>query len=104
MADIACLRVVIYRLENRNDREERTSLELDDFFKVNPVENFRPKHKLAHIPEKEFKYYEIATNYIQISNDFEKGKYEILYGFMFKIDLIEPNPTFYCKSCIVTKQ
>ena len=43
------------------------------------------------------------NNIIKISNDFSKGKYEILYGFIFKDELTKKYPTFNFKRCILTK-
>ena len=78
--DIDFLRVNIYRFENRDDKEARTFV-LEDFYEVR-AEN----------------------NIIRINNDFGKGRYEIIYGFMFKNDLNTEYPTFYFKRCVVTKQ
>lgn len=74
--DIACLRVNIYQ---ENSTGVRTYI-LEEFYEV------RDK-----------------SNLIRIDNDFEKGKYEIVYGFMFKNDFEKEFPSFYLKKCIVTK-
>ena len=49
--------------------------------------------------------YEVKAenNVIRISNDFSKGKYEILYGFVFKDQLTKTYPSFNFRKCIVTK-
>jgi len=77
--EIAFLRINIYKFDNINSTESRTYI-LKDFYEV--------KKK---------------NNLIRIINDFSKGKYEILYGFMFKNDLNKKYPTFYMKKCIVIK-
>jgi len=104
VSDIACLRVLIYRIENRNDIEERTSRVLDEFFKIRPV-RYSSNRELDESHGIKRKTINVigGDNYIAITNDFEKGKYEILYGFIFKEDIIKKNPTFYSKSCIVIK-
>jgi len=112
VTDVACLRVVVYRMEDEN----RKSCVLDEFFEIRPIKNFNPKKRpagmdkemftemLAKMPKGRFKPMPQCENYIEITNDFEKGQYEILYGFMLKSDFIKTNPTFFCTSCIVTKQ
>lgn len=77
--DIAYLRVNIYRFDNVNSNEARTYV-LEELYEVKP-----------------------ENNLIRISNDFSKGKYEILYGFVFKDELTKPYPTFNFRKCIVTK-
>ncbi len=77
--DIAFLRVNIYRFDNYNSTEARTFV-LEEYYEVKP-----------------------SNNFIKISNDFSKGKYEIVYGFIFKDDLTKKYPTFYFKKCIVKK-
>jgi hypothetical protein len=77
--DIAYLRVNIYKLDNINSTETRTYI-LEELFEVKSEDNV-----------------------IRISNDFAKGKYEILYGFMFKNQLTNTYPSFHFRKCIVTK-
>jgi hypothetical protein len=77
--DIAFLRVNIYRFDKLNSNEARTYV-LEELYEVKPEDNI-----------------------IRISNDFSKGKYEILYGFVFKNDLTKTYPSFNFKKCIVTK-
>jgi hypothetical protein len=77
--EIAFLRINIYKFDSVNSSESRSYI-LEDFYEV--------KKK---------------NNLIRITNDFSKGKYEILYGFMFKNDLNKKYPTFYMKKCIVIK-
>ncbi|MGK6351588.1 hypothetical protein [Parapedobacter sp. DT-150] len=77
--DIAYLRVNIYRFDNKNSNEARTSI-LEEFYEVKS-----------------------QNNIIRISNDFPKGKYEILYGFIFNNELTKTFPSFNFKKCIVTK-
>jgi hypothetical protein len=77
--DIAYLRVNIYRFDNHNSTEARTFV-LEELYEVKP-----------------------QNNIIRISNDFSKGKYEILYGFVFKDVLTKTYPSFNFKKCIVTK-
>jgi len=77
--DIAYLRVNIYRFDNLNSTEARTYV-LEELFEVKP-----------------------DNNVIRISNDFSKGKYEILYGFVFKDELTKTYPSFNFRKCIVTK-
>ncbi len=77
--DIAYLRVNIYRFDDSRKEEARTYI-LEDFYQVKN-----------------------ENNIIRITNDFADGKYEIIYGFMFKNDLKEQYPRFYFNKCIVTK-
>jgi len=77
--DIAYLRINIYKLDNINSTETRTYI-LEELFEVKSEDNV-----------------------IRISNDFAKGKYEILYGFMFKNQLTNTYPSFHFRKCIVTK-
>ena len=77
--EIAFLRINIYRFDNPNSNEARTYV-LEEMFEIKSDENI-----------------------IRISNDLGKGKYEILYGFVFKDELTKPYPTFNFKRCIVTK-
>lgn len=77
--DIAYLRVNIYRFENLNSTDARKFV-LEELYEVKPTDNF-----------------------IRISNDFSKGKYEILYGFIFKKELNKDYPSFNFKRCIVIK-
>ncbi len=77
--DIAYLRVNIYKFDDLKSNEARTYI-LEDFYEV--------KNK---------------DNIIRITNDFAIGKYEIIYGFIFKSDLTEHYPKFYFKKCIVFK-
>lgn len=77
--DIAYLRVNIYRFDDPKKDEARTYI-LEDFYEVKN-----------------------DNNIIIITNDFSTGKYEIIYGFMFKSDLKEQYPKFYFKKCIVSK-
>lgn len=77
--DIAYLRVNIYKFDNVNSTEAKTYV-LEELYEVKPENNF-----------------------IRISNDFSKGKYEILYGFVFKDELTKPYPLFNLRKCIVTK-
>ncbi|WP_374505786.1 hypothetical protein [Flavobacterium sp.] len=76
--EIAYLRINIYKFDNPNSSEARTHI-LEELFEVKP-----------------------DNNIIRISNDFSKGKYEILYGFMFKDELKKTYPTFNFKKCIIT--
>jgi len=81
--DIEYLYVVIERLENKDNKEQRTFV----------THNFY-----------EAKY---QNNLIRIPNTFEKGIYQIRYGFIFTKDLkslYRKDPTFYYKNCIVIKQ
>lgn len=77
--DIAYLRVNIYKFDNVNSAEARTYV-LEELYEVKS-----------------------DNNVIRISNDFTKGKYEILYGFVFKEELSKTYPSFNFKKCIVTK-
>jgi len=77
--DIAFLRVNIYRFDDLEKDEARTYI-LEDFYEVKN-----------------------ENNMIRIANDFARGKYEIIYGFMFKGDLKEEYPKFYFKRCVVSK-
>src|SRR5690606_5334227 len=77
--DIAYLRVNIYRFDNVNSKEARTYI-LEELYEVKP-----------------------ENNVIRLSNDFSKGKYEILYGFVFKDELSKTYPSFNFRRCIVTK-
>jgi hypothetical protein len=77
--DIAFLRVNIYRFDDPKKEEARTYI-LEDFYEVKN-----------------------ENNVVRIANDFAKGKYELIYGFMFKSDLKEQYPRFYFKKCIVSK-
>ena len=79
MEDIDFLRVNIYKFDNLQAKESRTHV-LEDYYQVKPTGNL-----------------------IRISNDFQKGKYEILFGFMFKNDNAK-YPKFYFKKCVVIKQ
>lgn len=78
--NIAFLRVDIYRFENNNSSEARLLI-LEEYYEVKP-----------------------SNNFIKISNDLLKGKYEIVYGFILKEDLTKDYPTFYFKKCIVQKE
>lgn len=77
--DIAYLRVNIYRFDNVNSKEARAYV-LEELYEVKP-----------------------ENNVIRISNDFSKGKYEILYGFVFKDELTKTYPSFNFRKCIVMK-
>lgn len=77
--DIAYLRVNIYKFDNSNSTEARTYV-LEELFEVKPEDNI-----------------------IRISNDFSKGKYEILYGFVFKDELTKTYPSFNFRRCTLTK-
>ena len=77
--DIAYLRVNIYKFDNVNSTEARTYV-LEEIYEV-----------------------KTENNLIRISNDFSKGKYEILYGFIFKDEIKKTYPSFNIKKCIVTK-
>lgn len=77
--DIAYLRVNIYRFDNKNSNEAMTFI-LEELYEVKQQKNI-----------------------IRISNDFSKGKYEILYGFIFKDELTKKYPSFNFKKCIVRK-
>lgn len=77
--DIAYLRVNIYRYDNVNSPEARKYV-LEELYEVKP-----------------------ENNVIRISNDFSKGKYEILYGFVFKEELTKTYPSFNFKKCVLTK-
>lgn len=77
--DIAYLRVNIYKFDNANSTEARTYV-LEELYEVKS-----------------------ENNIIRISNDFSKGKYEILYGFVFKEELSKTYPLFNFKKCTVTK-
>lgn len=77
--DIAYLRVNIYKFDYANSAEARIHV-LEELYELKP-----------------------DNNVIRISNDFAKGKYEILYGFIFKEELSKPYPCFNFKKCIVTK-
>jgi hypothetical protein len=77
--DIACLRVNIYRFDSGSKNEAREFV-LEDLYEVKN-----------------------DGNIIRISNDFASGKYEIIYGFMFKSDSQQQFPTFYFKRCVVSK-
>jgi len=78
--DIAYLRVNIYRFDNVNAIEAKTYI-LEDFYEIKSNDNF-----------------------IRINNDLSPGKYEVVYGFMFKNDLNTEYPRFYLKKCIIIKQ
>ena len=77
--EIAFLRVNVYRFDNLNSNEARTYV-LEELFEIKSDENL-----------------------IRIGNDIGKGKYEILYGFVFKEELTKTYPKFNFKRCIVTK-
>jgi hypothetical protein len=76
--DIEFLRVNIYKFDNLQAKESTIHI-LEDYYEVKPLENF-----------------------IRINNDFQNGKYEIIFGFIFKNDL-NKYPKFYFKKCVVTK-
>lgn len=75
--DIAYLRVNIYKCKTVEAKESLTYVSSD--------------------------YYEVKStgNLIRISNDLSKGKFEILYGFVFKRDLTKEYPRFFMKKCVV---
>jgi len=77
---IAFLRVNIYRFEKRNSTEVRAFV-LEELYEVKQ-----------------------ENNLIRISNDFSNGKYEIMYGFIFKKELETKYPSFNFKKCTVTKE
>lgn len=77
--DIAYLRINIYRFDNKNSNEARTII-LEELYEVKQ-----------------------QNNIIRISNDFSEGKYEFLYGFIFKDELMKKYPSFNFKKCIVMK-
>lgn len=77
--DIAYLRVNIYKYENLNSTEARTYV-LEELYEVKS-----------------------ENNLIRISNDFLKGKYEILYGFVFKDELTKTYPKFNFRRCVMVK-
>lgn len=74
--EIAFVKVNIYKFEEINDKEARNFV-LEEFYE--------PK----------------INNFIRINNDLEKGKYEIIYGFMLKSNLNKEFPVFYFKKCIL---
>lgn len=76
--DIAYLRVNIYKYTTV-DTKESLAYVLNEYYEVKPRGNF-----------------------IRISNDLSKGKFDILYGFVFKMDLTEQFPRFFMKKCVVT--
>lgn len=78
--EIAYLRVNIYRFDNINSKDARTYV-IEDFYEVKSNDNL-----------------------IRINNDLAPGKYEIMFGFMFKNDLNDKYPKFYYKKCVVTKK
>jgi hypothetical protein len=80
LKDIACLRLNIYKFDNYNEKEARTYV-LESFYEIKN-----------------------SGNFIRINNDLTKGKYEFMYGFMFKNDLKKEYPTFYFKKCIINKE
>lgn len=51
-------------------------------------------------------YYEAKanTNFIRLTNTLSPGKYEIVYGFIFKDDLQKYYPTFYMNKCNVERK
>lgn len=77
--DIAYLKVNIFRFDNVNSTEARTYV-FEELYEV-----------------------KAENNVIRISNDFSKGKYEILYGFVFKDELTKTYPSFNFRKCIVMK-
>ena len=77
--EIAFLRVNIYKYYDKNSKEAR-SFVLNEFYEIKPSDNL-----------------------IRINNGLSNGKYEIIYGFMFKAELEEEYPTFHMKKCIVKK-
>ncbi len=77
--EIACLRVNIYKFIN--DTKYQTEYISEDYYQVKP-----------------------SNNFIRISNGLGQGKYEILYGFIFKNDMNKEYPVFYFKKCIVIKK
>jgi len=72
--------VNIYRFEKRNSTEVRAFV-LEELYEVKQ-----------------------ENNLIRISNDFSNGKYEIMYGFIFKKELETKYPSFNFKKCTVTKE
>lgn len=76
--EIAFLQINIYRFDNPDSNEARTYV-LEELYEIKSNENL-----------------------IRISNDVGKGKYEILYGFVFKDELTKTYPTFNFKRCIVS--
>ena len=77
--EIAYLRVNVYGFDKHNSKEAKTFI-LEEFYEVKPKDNF-----------------------IRISNDLGKGKYEILYGFILKEDIPKEYPTFHFKRCRISK-
>lgn len=79
LKEIAFLRVNIYKFDKQTYKEARSFI-LEDYYE----------------PKK--------NNFIRINNDLEIGKYEIIYGFMFKKALKTKYPGFYFKKCVVYKR
>jgi hypothetical protein len=77
--DIACLRVNMYKYDNVTS-SQASSYVLEDFYEVKPNQNL-----------------------IRISNDFSPGKYEVMFGFVFKKDMNNKYPRFYFKRCVLVK-
>lgn len=77
--EIAYLRVNIYKFNNANSAEARTVV-FEEYYEVKS-----------------------ENNVIRISNELSKGKYEILYGFVFKDELSKTYPSFNFKKCVLTK-
>jgi hypothetical protein len=77
--NISCFRVNIYKFEYTNSSEALITV-LEDFYEVKSINNF-----------------------IRIMNDFENGKYEILFGFILKNEIDSEYPTFYFKKCEIEK-
>jgi uncharacterized membrane-anchored protein YhcB (DUF1043 family) len=76
--EIAFLRVNIYKTSNEKSNQPSNFI-LEEFYEVKP------------------------NNLIRINNDLSSGRYEILYGFMFKNDLNNKYPDFHFKKCYSNK-
>lgn len=76
--EIAYLRVNISRYENSTSTDASITI-LNEYYEAKP-----------------------RNNLIRMSNDFPKGKYEVIFGFIFKSELASDYPTFNFKKCIIT--
>lgn len=80
LADVAYLRLNIYRYKNINDKESKYYV-MNEFYEVKTTND----------------------NFIRIENDLAKGKYEIAVGFTLKEDLESKYPSLYRKRIIEIK-
>ena len=76
--EIGVIRVLIYRFNSKGER----TVYLDRYYET----------------------VDKSENLIRLNNDFEKGRYEMNVGFIFKHDFKKFRPKFYNQKCILEKQ